>query len=326
MKIKPLLSSMLTLSLFISLSTQASVITQIKPNYVSSNYAQTKYPIVLTHGMFGFSRLGTQAFGMDYWYQIVPDLARNGAQVYATQVSPLNSTEIRGEQLLQQVDEIIALTGKPKVNLFGHSHGGPTSQYVEAVAPDKVASVTAIAGAMHGAEFADNMLKYQVVAVPLSKIFNIIGTAESYLQGNPNLPNDATASLKSLSTQGTAIFNAKYATTATPSNCNISNSGQKITSNGIHHYSWTGDRQVTNLFDVLDTALMTIVPALFMGTASNDGILSVCTANYGQVIRNDYEHNHFDEVNQVLGLRGLFSQDPVALFRQHANRLKLQGL
>ncbi|RZG92443.1 triacylglycerol lipase [Acinetobacter sp. WCHAc060033] len=299
MKIKPLLSSMLTLSLFISLSTQASVITQIKPNYVSSNYAQTKYPIVLTHGMFGFSRLGTQAFGMDYWYQIVPDLARNGAQVYATQVSPLNSTEIRGEQLLQQVDEIIALTGKPKVNLFGHSHGGPTSQYVEAVAPNKVASVTAIAGAMHGAEFADNMLKYQVVAVPLSKIFNIIGTA---------------------------IFNAKYATAATPSNCNISNSGQKITSNGIHHYSWTGDRQVTNLFDVLDTALMTIVPALFMGTASNDGILSVCTANYGQVIRNDYEHNHFDEVNQVLGLRGLFSQDPVALFRQHANRLKLQGL
>ena len=43
MKIKPLLSSMLTLSFFISLSTQASVITQIKPNYVSSNYAQTKY-------------------------------------------------------------------------------------------------------------------------------------------------------------------------------------------------------------------------------------------------------------------------------------------
>jgi pimeloyl-ACP methyl ester carboxylesterase len=32
-----------------------------------------------------------------------------------------NSTEVRGEQLAQQVEEIIAITGKPKVNLIGHS-------------------------------------------------------------------------------------------------------------------------------------------------------------------------------------------------------------
>ncbi len=109
MKIKLLLSSMLTLSLFISLSTQAGVITQIKPNYVSSNYAQTKYPIVLAHGMGGFSRIGTDTLGLDYWYQIAPDLARNGTNVWTTRVSPFNSTEVRGEQLLQQVEEILAL-------------------------------------------------------------------------------------------------------------------------------------------------------------------------------------------------------------------------
>jgi hypothetical protein len=55
------------------------------------------------------------------------DLARNGANVYATQVSPFNSTEIRGEQLAQQVEEIIAITGQTKVNLIGHSQGGPTT-------------------------------------------------------------------------------------------------------------------------------------------------------------------------------------------------------
>jgi triacylglycerol lipase len=28
----------------------------------------------------------------------------------------------------------------------------------------------------------------------------------------------------------------------------------------------------------------------------------------------------------LVGLTGVFAQDPVALYRQHANRLKLQGL
>ena len=53
-----------------------------------------------------------------YWYQILPDLARNGSTVFAAQISPLESTEVRGEQLLTQVEEIRALTGKDKVNLI----------------------------------------------------------------------------------------------------------------------------------------------------------------------------------------------------------------
>ena len=33
-----------------------------------------------------------------------------------------------------------------------------------------------------------------------------------------------------------------------------------------------------------------------------------------------------DEINQFLGLTSPFAQDPVALYRQHANRLKRVGL
>ena len=36
--------------------------------------------------------------------------------------------------------------------------------------------------------------------------------------------------------------------------------------------------------------------------------------------------NHLDEVNQMLGLRGLFSSNPVSVYRAHANRLKNAGL
>src|SRR5690606_39690484 len=98
--------------------------------------------------MAGFIRIGTDQYGLDYLYQILPDLARNGANVWATRVSPFNSSEVRGEQLLQQVQEITAITGAKKVNLIGHSHGGPTIRYVAGVAPQYVASLTGI-GAPH---------------------------------------------------------------------------------------------------------------------------------------------------------------------------------
>lgn len=97
---------------------------QIQAKYVTSSYAKTKYPLVFAHGMGGWIRAGTDELGVDYWYQILPDLARNGANAWATRVSPFNSSEVRGEQLLQQVDEILAITGASKVNLLGHSHGG----------------------------------------------------------------------------------------------------------------------------------------------------------------------------------------------------------
>ena len=105
-------------------TSHASNAEQVKSNFVISSYAKTKYPLVFAHGMGGWIRAGTDELGVDYWYQILPDLARNGANAWATRVSPFNSSEVRGEQLLQQVDEILAITGASKVNLLGHSHGG----------------------------------------------------------------------------------------------------------------------------------------------------------------------------------------------------------
>src|SRR5690606_27557648 len=83
----------------------------------SSHDARPHYPIVFAHGMAGFIRVGTDQFGLDYWYQLLPDLARNGGNVWATRVSPFHSSEIRGEQLVEQVKEIRAITGASKVNL-----------------------------------------------------------------------------------------------------------------------------------------------------------------------------------------------------------------
>ena len=108
-------------------------------------------PLVFVHGFgLGFNRIGIDSMGLDYWYQIPQGLARNGATVFAAELSAVASNELRGEQLLMQVDEVLAISGAPKLNLLGHSQGGPTIQYIEAIAPQKVASLTAIAGAMKG--------------------------------------------------------------------------------------------------------------------------------------------------------------------------------
>ena len=68
----------------------------------ATGYTQTKYPIVLTHGMLGFDNL----LGIDYWYGIPSALRRDGAKVYITEVSQLNTSEARGEELLEQVHPV----------------------------------------------------------------------------------------------------------------------------------------------------------------------------------------------------------------------------
>lgn len=138
---------------------------QVKPDYIKSDYAKTQYPIIMAHGFaLGFSRVGTTNFGLDQFYQITPDLARNGASVFVAQMSPVESTIVRGEQLLQQVDTALAITGKDKVNLMGHSHGGATIRYIEAVAPQKVASLTSIAGSIKGAPLGEALMNTPVIS------------------------------------------------------------------------------------------------------------------------------------------------------------------
>ncbi|WP_445114856.1 lipase family alpha/beta hydrolase [Acinetobacter sp. WZC-1] len=328
MKIKRHIRHIFTLTGLLSCITTAQtasaseLLIKAQANTVKSDYAQTRYPMVMVHGLIGFSRLGGNPFGVDYWYQILPDLTSNGATVYATQVSPVNSTQVRGEQLLKQVETVLAVTGAEKANLIGHSQGGPTIQYIGAVIPDQVASLTAIAGAFRGAEFADTTLENSILN-PVSLVaYTVVGRAITLLSGNPHLPNNYQDAFNSISAEGAAAFNRAYPSEAIAADCN--STGKHITDDGIHHYSWTGNRLFTNPLDVADTLLIAYFSSL-MKTQS-DGLVSICSSNYGRVIRNDYKLNHFDEINQFLGLRGLFSPDPVALYRQHANRLKEQGL
>ena len=171
---------------------------------MAAGYTQTTYPIVLVHGLFGFDNIGP----VEYWYGIPSALRADGAKVYTVQVSAANSTEVRGEQLLTQVKQILAATGATKVNLIGHSHGGPTTRYVASVRPDLVASVTSIGGVNKGSAVADLILG---VAPPGSltnavvvSVTNGLATVINFLSGGGGLTQNSLAAAQSLSTAGSA--------------------------------------------------------------------------------------------------------------------------
>lgn len=123
-----------------------------------STKAQTRYPVVLSHGM------GAQAeiLGglIDYWGTIPGELRNNGASVYITSVNAMDSTENKAAQWKAQVLQILAVSGKGKINLIGHSHGCIYSRYAitNLGMSSKVASHTSIAGPHRGSVIADMIM------------------------------------------------------------------------------------------------------------------------------------------------------------------------
>ena len=286
----------------------------------ATGYTQTKYPIVLVHGLFGFDNIGP----VEYFYGIPEALRSGGAQVFVSQVSAANSTEVRGEQLLAEVQQILAATGASKVNLIGHSHGGPTARYVASVRPDLVASVTTVGGVNKGSPVADILLGVappnSISRAALTSVTNGLADLISFLSGAPNLPQNSIAAAQSLSTAGTATFNAAHPEGVPTTACG-SGAAQV---NGVHYFSWSGAQPATNFLDVSDPFLV-LTSFAFAGAAS-DGLVGTCSSHLGTVIRDNYGMNHLDEVNQTLGLANIFETSPVTVFRQQADRLQGLGL
>ena len=281
----------------------------------------TRYPIVLVHGLFGTGRYFDV---LDYWYKIPQGMAANGAKVYTVTVSAANATALRGEQLLTQVQTILAISGQSKVNLIGHSHGGPTSRYVAGVAPQSVASVTAIASPNKGTPLFD--LIQGVTSTIGGKATGAVASIFNAFAGliNPSQHQDILAAVADISTAGSLAFNKKFPGGVPTTECGHGAAVHQ----GVRYYSWSGDSSktahITNPLDPIDA--LTTITGLAFGGKPSDGLVGTCSSHLGLVIRDNYYQNHFDEVNQTLGLISLFTTNPATLFRSHANRLKNAGL
>jgi triacylglycerol lipase len=282
-------------------------------------YAATKHPIVLVHGLFGFNNIGP----VDYWFRIPSELRRSGATVYLVQVSALNSTEVRGEQLVAELRRLSAATGHKKFNLMGHSHGGPTIRYAASVSKDLVASVTTLQGVNHGSKMADFVLNASGATgtTPIvSALAKGLATVASVLSGRPSLPQDAIPAAKALSVGGSLDFNKRFPDGKLYSPCTR---GDQLV-NGVHYFSMGGAKPLTNFLDPVDYVLLAVTA--ITGDGANDGLVSSCSSRWGNVIRADYPWNHLDAINHTFGLRQPLTPDPIFFYTSHANRLKNIGL
>lgn len=308
----------------------------------------THYPIVLVHGFLGFDKL----LGFAPYFNGIPEcLRRGGATVFTPAVSATNSTEVRSEQLLEEVREIIRKTGKGKVHLIGHSHGGPTARYVAGTAPELVASVTTVGGVNYGSKVADASFLIaepfgrpgEVVVEMPSNAFNSFITLISGKSVH-ELPQDFKAAGLSLTTAGSLKFNKKFPaglmgpgkSTDTPLGHvekEVQYSGQSIKKKyPMLFYSWTGQMPFAsigmgmvplphsyNMMGTIGTTYISIPHGL-----NSDGLVDVDSTYFGQFL-GAYHMDHLMETNMWVGVElPIFSwrAHPITLFAEHAYRLK----
>jgi triacylglycerol lipase len=306
--------------LIVACATSLALLSSPTALNAADTYTQTKYPIVLVHGLLGFDALGP----VQYFYGVPSELRRSGATVYTASVSQSNSSEVRGEQLLKELQTLKARYGHTKFNLVGHSHGGNTIRYVAAVSPGLVASVTTVGTPHQGSKVADGLqgiTNWTGTTGLVAGVVNGLSSVIAFLSGSAANPQNALGSLQSLSTAGAQDFNRRFPAGAPTTSCG---QGPELASNGVRYYSMGGTSVLTNVFDVSDGFLG--AAALFFGFEQNDGLVGRCSSRWGKVLRDDYGWNHVDEINHVFGLRSIFSSDPITVYRAQANRLKGLGL
>jgi triacylglycerol lipase len=215
--------------------------------------AKTKYPIVLVHGFIGFDNI---LGAVNYFYDVPGTLRNEGATVYVASVNPSQTTEFRGEELIQQMKQWAAKDGVKKFNLIGHSHGGPTVRYAAGTVPGMVASVSTMAGTHFGSKVADDILANTTPGGGFDQAATAGLKLISWLTGNKTTSEtDLLTALNALSAEGAAKFNAKFPAGAPTTTCGVGPDKATIAGNSIRFYSFSGTSVKTNAWDVSDAIL-----------------------------------------------------------------------
>ena len=165
----------------------------------------------------------------------------------------------------------------------------------------------------------DGLLNHTLSARLNDFIVSFWGRMVNFLSGNP-LPQDYTLEIEALTTAKALTFNQEYPGGMPTEYCG---QGASQDDNGIYYFSWTGNKVLTNIFDISDV-LMLITASMM--DEPNDGLVPVCSTHLGTVIRDDYRMNHMDAVDQMFGLHSSRDTDPPVVYRQQANRLQGLGL
>lgn len=292
------------------------------------------YPIVLSHGFFGFETLAVGEWDITQYYFGVPEHLESElgeTLVFTPEVDPFNDSVTRGAQLRAAIEAILAETGHAKVNLIAHSQGGLDSRYVASVAPELVASVTTIATPHEGTP----LLEVVVAATdnpflrgPVNELLRLVG---GVLWDEVDEGSDLFAALEQLSAEGTAAFNEAYPDSEEVAYFSIAGRSGLVLAREL----CTPDREVSWIAqwdderDPVDP-LLAVSESLFDGTFGspepNDGLVRVSSSRHGTFL-GCIPADHLDEVGQLFGDRpGTFNAfDHEVLYAELVSFLRGEG-
>ena len=175
--------TMLILILRITGKEAKTELTRCKLNRLRSSeqVCQTKYPLLLVHGVFfrDFKHF-------NYWGRIPEELMKNGATIYYGEHQSAASVDDSARELEQRILRIIRENGYEKLNVIAHSKGGldmRTALAKTSVAP-YVASLTTVNTPHRGCEFADYLLN-KIPEAQQQAVANTYNSAAAKL-GDPN--------------------------------------------------------------------------------------------------------------------------------------------
>lgn len=290
------------------------------------------YPVVLAHGFFGFEDFAGLDFAT-YFYEVKDDLASSGETlVFTPAVDPFNDSTTRGEQLLAQIEAILAETGHERVNLVGHSQGGLDARVVAALRPDLIASVTTVATPHRGSRVADVLLG--VVADPQAAALTdaFVRLVSQPLYDAAGHETSLVASLRQLSTEGAAELDAAYPMQPGIPYFSIAGRSDRadaadlcvFDANPTFLRRWNDERDP---LDALLTVSGAIVGERLLNPVPNDGLVSVESAQYGTFL-GCVPADHLDEIGHLFGdSPGLGNDfDHWTLYREIVRFLRARGL
>lgn len=286
------------------------------------------YPVVLMHGMAGFGKLEVGPIEVTYFKGVVEELTKNGESVYVTLAPPYDTSEVRAQAVARQIDDILARTGKRKVNLIGHSQGGLDARVLASPNGlrygDRIASITTVATPHRGSKVADALLD-AVDLLPEGPIDTVLDGALKLLEVTAyELKTDA--HIRAQGTQLTErymknVFNPKYIDD--PRVAYKSYAGRTNLRTGV--LDCGGATYANDPWDVRPAQPMLAPLALFLEEGAalkvNDGLVTVESSRWG-TFEQCIPADHLQEVGQ-LGPFGWY--DSVRFFKDIVARTRKAG-
>lgn len=322
-------------------------------NVSHESYAKTKHPIVMVPGAIAFDTLDLGIFEIDYWFGVTKALREAGAEVYVTNLSGLQSNAQRGDELVSDLLAILADPEIEKVNLIAHSQGALAARYAAYVLPDKIASITTVAGMNRGTHISPwaRSLANRVGIRPGSLAEKITDLLVGALftgfeaittpgkDGDYNSPGRRWQSLLAVE-EATApakveLFNQQFPAGLPNTNCMTVESGRrkdvggsenKIV-NGVHYFSVgaSSNSSATSFwenFDATHWAVTKLINSAIVAPNDRhyqwDGVVPQCGQKLGHYI-GDFFMSHLDAIGHFAGITPSFVD---SIYVTHANRLK----